>query len=137
MTYRRNDEIQEGIVAYLKSMTVITDLLYNCDADQIKEYNWQGTEDAYYPCIRVKLFGNIPNDDCTKSTYSVSILAFDENASSHNADHIAGIIAGILRRRGFTSSGVVFTSRVTNVIHAVRQDMRTWRSEVLVTGIAS
>ena len=137
MTYRRNDEIQAGLVSYLKSKTAITSLLYSDETKQIKEYMWQGTEEAYYPCIRVKLFGNIPEDDCTKTRYSASILAFDENASSHDADYIAGIIAGILRRRNFTSEGVAFTCRVTNVIHAVRQDMRTWRSEILITGLAS
>ena len=137
MTYRRNDEIQAGIIAYLKSKTEITTLLYNDDAEQIKEFMWQGTEEAYYPCVRVKLIGNVPRDDCDKSEYSASILAFDENASSHDADYIAGIIAGILRRRGFSSSGVAFTCRVTNVIHAIRQDTNTWRSEVLITGIAS
>jgi len=136
VTYRRNDEIQEGLVAYLKSKTEITSLLYNGDAEQIKEYNWQGTV-AYYPCIRVRIFGNRPDDDCYKSVYTASILVFDENASSQHADQIAGIISGILRRRGFSSSGVAFTTKVTNTIHAIRQDMKTWRSEILVSGIAS
>ena len=136
MTFRRNDEIQEGLVAYLKSKIEITDLLYNTDAEQIKEYNWQGTV-ANYPCVRVRIFGNMPNDDCSKSVFTASILVFDENASSQQCDRIAGIIGGILRRRGFISSGVAFTSKVTNLIHAVRQDMRTWRSEILLSGIAS
>ena len=136
MTYRRNDEIQAGLVAYLKSQTTVYTLLYNDDPEEIKEFMWQGTE-ADYPCVRIRVIDNRPTDDCDKSDYSASILAFSELASSQEADKIAGIIAGILRRRGFTSSGVAFTCRVTNVLHAVRQDMRTWRSEVLITGIAS
>lgn len=136
MTFRRNDEIQAGIVAYLKSKSAIYTLLYGNDPEEIKEFMWQGTV-ANYPGVRVRLIDNRPTDDCEKSQFSASILAFSELASSQEADHIAGIIAGILRRRGFQSSGVAFTVRVTNVIHAVRQDMRTWRSEVLVTGIAS
>ena len=137
MTYRRNDEIQAGLVAYLKTKTAITTLLYSDDKEQIKEYDWQGIDNAHYPCVRVRVIGNMPIVDCSRSDYTASITVFDENASSHDADYLAGIIAGIMRRRSFTSLGVVFTCRVTNVIHAIRQDMQTWRSEVLISGIAT
>jgi hypothetical protein len=136
MTYRRNDEIQAGLIAYLKSKTAITSLLYIDDPEEIKEFMWQGTV-ANFPGVRLRIISNDSSDDCTKSRYSASILAFSELASSQEADQIAGIIAGILRRRGFSSEGVAFTSKVTSVIHAVRQDQRTWRSEVLINGIAS
>lgn len=137
MTYRRNDEIQAGIVAYLKSKSAIYNLLYEKDKEQIKEYMWQGTEDAHYPCVRIRLFGSVPNAGCSSSEFTGSILVFDENASSYNADYIAGIIAGILRSVSFSSSGVAFTCRVMNSMHAIRQDVRTWRSEILIAGIAS
>lgn len=137
MTYRRNDEIQAGIVAYLKSKPAIYNLLYDNDKEQIKEYMWQGTEDAHYPCVRVRLFGSVPNANCSSSEYTGSILVFDENASSSNADLIAGIIASIIRSVSFNSLGVALTCRVTNSLHAIRQDVRTWRSEILIAGIAS
>jgi len=137
VTYRRNDEIQAGIVAYLKSKPAIYTLLYNSDSEQIKEYMWQGTEDAHYPCVRVRLFGSVPISDCESSRYTGSILTFDENASSYSADMIAGIIACILNGKSFNSSVVALTCRVTNLMHAIRHDVRTWRSEILIAGIAS
>jgi hypothetical protein len=137
MTLRRNDEIQAGIVAYLKSKIVITSLLYNDDPAEIKEDQWKGTT-SNYPNIRVRMISNVPADAvCSSSRFSVGIQVFSELDSSREADEIAGIIMGVLHVKGFTSSGIAFTSTVTNVIPAISQDVRTWRSEVLVSGIAS
>ena len=134
---RRNDEIQAGIVAYLKSKTAITSLLYSDDPNEIKEDQWQGTT-SNYPNVRVRMISNIPADAvCSASRYNVGIQVFSELDSSREADQIAGIIMGVLHVKGFTSSGIAFTSTVTNVIPAISQDVRTWRSEVLVSGIAS
>lgn len=136
MTYRRNDEIQAGLVAYLKSKSAIYTLLYGDDKEQIKEDEWQGTE-AFYPGVRVKMIDSTPVDNCDKLNYSATILVFSEDASSKEADTIAGIITTTLHGKGFHSAGVAFTCRVTRIVHAVRQDQRTWRSEVHITGIAS
>lgn len=137
MTLRRNDEIQAGIVAYLKSKVSVTSLLYNADPNQIKEDQWQGTE-AGYPGVRIRLISNIPFDAvCNASRFSAGIQVFSEEASSLQSELIAGTIANELHGKGFSSFGVAFTVTVTNIIPAIRQDMRTWRSEVLINGIAS
>jgi hypothetical protein len=134
---KRNDEIQEGLVSYLKSKSAITDLLYNSGSNQIKEDQWKGTV-AYYPGVRVRLISNIPPDSgCNGSLYSAGIQVFSEEASSLQADLIAGTIANVLDSKGFTSAGIAFTSNVTNVIPAIAESERTWRSEVLINGIAS
>jgi len=136
MTFKRNDEIKAGIVAYLKSKTTITALVYNDDPEEIKEVNWQGTG-FHYPGIRVRIIKNEPTGNCDKSVYSASILCYSELASSQEADQIAGIIGNILHNRGFESVGVKFTSSISDIIPAIRQDERTWRSEILVNGSAS
>jgi hypothetical protein len=133
----RSDQIQEGLVSYLKSKPDITDLLYNSGSNQIKEDQWKGTV-AFYPGVRVRIISNSPAEGgCFGSKYSAGIQVFSEEASSLQSDMIAGVIAGIMDSRGFTSSGVAFTSNVTNVIPAIAETERTWRSEVLIDGMAS
>lgn len=136
MTFRRVDEIQAGLVQYLKSKTTIVDLIYNDDSEQIKEYDWQGTI-AFYPCIRVRILNNYPMQQCGGSTFNASILAFSEEASSREANQIAGIIASVIRDKGYKSNGVAFYTKINDLVPAIRQDVRTWRSEVLISGIAS
>lgn len=132
----QNDLIKQGLVAYLQSKTTIVNLLYNDDSDEIKEYNWQGTV-SYYPTLRIRIISNRPLGNCNGSGFTASIMAFSEEASSAEADNIAGIIANVLNSRGFTSSGRTFITLTTNLVPAVRQDERTWRSEVLLDGIAT
>jgi hypothetical protein len=136
MTLKRNDEIKQGLVAYMKSKLTITNLLYNDDPDEIKEYNWQGTV-SFYPCVRLRLIANLPILNCDGSDFTAGVMAFSEQASSAEADNIAGIIANILHDKGFSSSGIAYRTRVTNIVPAIRQDERTWRSEVLLEGSAS
>lgn len=136
MTLKRVDEIQMGLVAYLKSKTTITNLLYNDDADMVKEYNWKGTY-THYPCLRVRIMPPVSTvGNCNGSVFNAGIMIFSEDASSYEANYIAGIIANIMGR-GFYSSGVAFAVSLTNIIPAIAQDERTWRSEILINGIAS
>jgi hypothetical protein len=134
--FKRNDELKEGLISYLQSKTAITSLLYNDDANEIKESQWQGTV-AYYPCVRVRIISNNPVGDCSAGTYSASIMCYSEEASSEEADRIAGIIGNTLHNTGFTSSGIRFTVIVSNLVPAIRQDARTWRSEIFINGIVS
>jgi len=137
MSVRRVDEIKMGLIAYLKSKTAITSLLYNDDDDEIKEFMWQGTV-ANYPGVRLRINPPVvPFANCNIINFSASILVFSEKDSSAEADYIAGIIANTMRGTSFHSSGIAFTSRVTNVVPAIRQDERTWRSEVFLNGSAS
>lgn len=137
MSVRRVDEIKMGLIAYLKARTAITNLLYNDDADEIKEFMWQGTV-ANYPGVRLRINAPVsPFANCNLINFSASILVFSEKDSSAEADYIAGIIANTMRGTAFHSSGIAFTSRVTNIVPAIRQDERTWRSEVLMNGTAA
>ena len=62
---------------------------------------------------------------------------FTEDSSSLEADQIAGIISTELHTRQFSSNNFAFSLRLTNLVPAIRIDERTWRSEVLMSGIVS
>lgn len=130
-----NNEIQAAIVAYLKSKPLIT---AEITSTEIREDQWQGTTFAY-PNIRVRLISNVPptSDDCNLSKISLSVMVFTEDASSLNADRIAGIINDTLHNKSFSSNSIEFRLWTTNLIPAIRSDKRTWRSEVLMSGIVS
>lgn len=143
MTMLRNDEIQTTLVAYLKTLSAVTTLLTTIDntigANEIREDQWQGTE-FDYPNVRVRMISNIPygdSDQCDASTFTVSIMSFSQEASSQEADKIAGIISTSLHAKSFTQGTVYVVIHTTNLIPAVRADMRTWRAECLLQGVAS
>jgi len=132
---RRNDEIQAAIVVYLKSNSTITGTV---SAEEIREDQYQGREFSY-PNVRVRLISNTPigSDDCELSRVNLSIMVFTEDASSLNADRIAGIINSVLHGRSFASNGIAFYFRTTNLIPAIRSNIQEWRSEILINVIAS
>lgn len=137
---QRNDLIQSAIVAYLKSQaTILAELP---DDDEIREEQWQGSTFTY-PNIRVRLISNIPlENNCDGSTVVMSILAFSEEASSHEADRIAGIINTALcgseeKGKSFVYQSIRFSTFPNNLIPAIRQDKNTWRSEVLIRATVS
>jgi len=129
-----NEDIKTGLIAYIKSKSTITDVLAN--SDEVREFQWQGTEFSY-PCTRLRIIENVPYNDCAYSVVICSFLVFSQDASSKEADEITGIIANELHETSFSSSGVKYNLWVTNLIPAVRQDERTWRSEVMLKGIVS
>jgi hypothetical protein len=132
----RNDQIQAAWVAYLKAnATILAQLL---DNDEIREDNWQGDKFTY-PNIRVRVVSNTPQAgrDCNLHDVVIGTLAFSEDASSQQADTIAGIIMTELHDKQFTSNGIAFGVRTTDLIPAVRQDERTWRSEAIMSIRAS
>jgi hypothetical protein len=143
MTMLRNDEIQAALVAYLKTVTAVTNLLITFDNPsgtlEIREDQWQGDEFGY-PNVRIRMISNIPYGDssqCNASTFTVSMMAYSEDFSSYEADKIAGIISTSLHGKSFTQGSVAVVIRTTNLIPAVRDDRRTWRSECLMQGVAS
>ena len=143
MTMLRNDELQAAIIGYLKTITAIVSLLVTEDnltgTSEIREDQWQGTE-FYYPNIRVRMISNNPygeSDQCNASTFSVSIMAFSQEASSQEADKIAGIISTSLHAKSFIQGSVSMFLRTINLIPAVRSDTLTWRAECLMQGVAT
>ncbi len=132
----RNDQIQAAWVAYLKSNTNI--LAELTDNDEIREDFWQGTEFSY-PNIRVRVVSNAPvaGRDCNLHDIVIGNLTFSEQTSSQQADRIAGIIMTELHDKQFTSNGIAFGVRTSDLIPAVRTDERTWRSEAIMSIRAS
>jgi hypothetical protein len=135
MNHPRNDQIQAVIVAKLKAdATVLAQL---SDTNEIRENEWQGTEFSY-PNIRVRIISNKPLDtNCEVANVSLGIQVFSEDASSQQADRIAGIISNVLHDHPFSSSGLQIALRRTDLVPAIRSNARTWRSEVLMAGIVS
>jgi len=129
-----NNELQAAIIAYLLDKDDITSELG--DADDIREDQWQGRLFGY-PNIRVKMISNTPfNDDCG-SRFSVSIMSFTEDTSSQRCDRLSGIINRKFHSKAFRSNDIAFSCRTTSLTPAIRQDVRVWRSEVVISGIAA
>jgi len=135
MIHLSNADIQAAIVAKLKASTQVT---AKVSALEIREDQWQGTE-FVYPNIRVRMISNRPyeSEDCTIIDFTVGIQVHTQDASTYEADTIAGIIANVLHGHPWSTSSLLISLRTTNLVPAIRSDIRTWRSEVLMTGLAS
>lgn len=134
MALIRTDEILKSIVQSVKGKTTITDLLN--DSDEIRQIDWKG-KNFTYPNIRIEVITNDPpqdeSDKCLSST-TIAIYVFSEEASSYEANQIAGIIADEYHRKSLNSQGIFFTRcRVTDIIPAIAVNERTWRSQVNIT----
>ena len=132
----RNDQVQAGIVAYIKAQSDITSLLKD-GVDEVREDNWQGREFTY-PNIRVRLIDNQPSEpECNLHSVILSFLVFSEDPSSQEADRIAGIINNTLHGKSFQSNNISFSMRTTSLVPAIRSDERTWRAETIMEASAS
>lgn len=122
-----NDDIQAGLVQYLKAKVALTALLTGGAAD-VREDQWQGTTFTY-PAVRVSLDTQFPFADCNKAKLTFSVLCFSEKDSSQEADSLAGVVNDLLHKKAFTSNSIRFILYSNGLIPAIRQDHRTWRSE--------
>ena len=132
----RNDQVQGAWISYLKSKSDITDQLI--DTDEIREDQYQ-SDQFTYPNIRVRIIDNTPQEgrDCNLHDITISTMVFSEEASSQQADRIAGIIMDTLQDTQFVSNNITFGVRTTSLIPAIRSDQRTWRSENIMSIRAS
>ena len=130
-----NADIQAAIVAKLKAATNVTALV---PAVEIRENQWQGVE-FDYPNIRVRMISNTPQDfeGCDIVDFTLGVQVHSEEASSYQADRIAGIIQSVLHGHPWSTADLLITLRTSNLVPAIRSDARTWRAEVLMTGLAS
>lgn len=135
MSFIDNEEIKTALIARLKAMPSVTAELPS--AKEIRESQYQGT-DFLYPNIRVRVIANEPvgNSGCYHRV-QFGIQVHSEKASSEEAEHISGIIASDLNDACFNQDGVTMLLRITNIVPALRVDVRTWRSETLFTAIVS
>lgn len=124
-----NATIQKSIVAKLKSVSAVTDLLYS--VDEVREDNWQGRE-FNYANVRVAIEPQTPIGDagCNASEVLFTVLCFSEDASSKEADDIAWQVNDALHDTRFTDSDIRFIMiKSRGLIPAERRDMRTWVAE--------
>lgn len=127
-------DIQVALIARLKATTTLTDVVTSVE---IREDQWQGTE-FVYPNVRVRLLPSSPREtNCDVLDINFSILVFSEQDSSIQAEQIAGIINTALHARSFTSNSVRLSCWTVRQIPAIRQDTRTWRSEIIFRGTAT
>ena len=133
----RNDQIQAAIIAKLKANNTIVALLDS--SAEIKEDQYQGTE-YNYPAVRVQLNSNEPltqDENCPHTRIGVTLLVFTEDDNSLEADRIAGIIHNELHAQQYTINAIAMSLHTTNLLPAIRSDIRTWRSQIMMSGIAS
>ena len=132
-----NNTVQAAIISYLKSKPTIVALLVDnagvAHPDEIREVEWQG-DTFSYPNIRVDLGTQeypITENNCNLTNLTFSIYVFSEMYSSKEANHIAGVIEGIINKKSITSGGVQFVRVICTLVPAIRRDERTWRSEII------
>jgi hypothetical protein len=133
----RNDQIQAALIAKLKANSNITSLL--ASTEEIKEDQYQSTSFSY-PAVRVQLVSNEPlgqEDACKHTRIRVNLFVFTEDDNSLEADRIAGIIHNEVHGTQFTSNGIAISLRTTNLVPAIRSDIRTWRAQIILSGVAS
>jgi hypothetical protein len=108
-----NDDIQAGIIAYMKSKPAIVSLLSK--AGDIKESQWMGT-DFTYPAIRVYVDFSPTIPPCSPDDANIGIEVYSEQKSSAEAQNIAGVIHGIFHGHPFQSTGATIVNGIGNVI---------------------
>lgn len=128
-------DIKSALISRGKSKfpdAVATGTSTSLSEDEIKELQWQGTE-FNYPTVRLAMGVHQPLFDpqCNAGRINFAWVTFSEKSSSQEADRFADIIRGEFADRPFSSNGVRFSMiRVVGQVPSVRQDRRTWRSEV-------
>lgn len=126
-----NDVIQAAMIAWLKTKPLITAEVVS--PEEIKEDQWGGSVYSY-PGIRVRLISNIPtgHQGCPQ-TCTIGVQVYTEDASSLNADRIAGIIAKEIHDNSFIQNSIQLGIQVTNLVPAYHRDAQTWMAEVLLS----
>lgn len=125
MTLIRADQVRDAIIDMIEANATIMALL--SDANEVREFNWKGT-DFSYPNYRVRINSITPFDECYQNL-DASVYCFSEDASSQEAEEMAGTVANEFFGDGFTQDSIRFAFVRVDVIPAIAQDMRTWRAE--------
>ena len=131
-----NEKIQASVITKLQASAALVARLKT--KDEIKEDQWQGTTFAY-PAVRVVLGSQTPSvaENCVAAAISLSVMVSSEDASSKQADEIAGIIANHLNKTSWSNTiqGVRFASLwVVSLIPAIHEGA-VWKSEVRLQGL--
>jgi hypothetical protein len=133
MTLIRSDQVRDAIIDKIKANTTIMALL--SDSNEVREAYWSGSEFTY-PNYRVRINSITPFQDCYQNL-DASILCYSEQASSQEAEEMAGTIANEFHAQSFIQDSIRFTHIVVDIIPAIKQDVRTWRSEVQLASLVN
>ena len=125
--------IQADLIAKLKSITSVTSVLGD-GVSGVKELEWQGDEFTY-PCVRLELedagYEMEDQENCGLYFCEFSIYTFSQERSSKQCSQIKGMLETALSGLGFTGTYAKFNRlRLLESIPAVREDSRTWRTQL-------
>ncbi len=129
-----DEVIQAAIIAKLRTLTTLTDLLGD-KVSGVKEFQWQG-DTFSYPALRLDLESNDWSFDdygrCTAQDVEFSLYFYSEERSSKQCSQLKGTAINLLVGKGFTQNGLRFGEvRITQGgnVPAIREDEVTWRSQ--------
>ena len=132
MTIIGDEVVQAAIIAKLKSLAPFGAVA----STEVRELEWQG-DSFTYPNIRVELEDNTPYYDeqlrCGLQRVEFSVYVFSEQRSSKEASQIKTLVTNAMVSDGFSSStySVRFLPiRILDNVPAIREDDRTWRTQV-------
>lgn len=132
MTLIGDEVIQAAIIAKLKSLAPFQSV----QSGEVRELEWQG-DSFSYPNIRVELEDNVPYFDeqlkCTLQRVEFSVYCFSEQRSSKECSQVKTSVINAMVSNGFNNSGLgvrFLPVRIMDNVPAVREDERTWRSQV-------
>lgn len=125
--------VQADLIAKLKTISSVIALLPD-GTSGIKELQWQG-DTFQYPCVRLDLENNEYQFDeqerCRLYRIEFSVYGFSQERSSKQCSNIKGILENYLTGLGFTGTNAKYSRlRLTDNVPAVREDERTWRSQL-------
>ena len=128
------EEIQEALIAKLKANVNISARV----GTDIREMQYQG-DGFVYPNLRVRVDSLQPlqSYQCSHYRFDCRMQVFSESDNSLESNQIAGIIFKELSNKQFTASNIALSLRLLNLLSAIRVNVRTWRAEILWSGIAS
>lgn len=134
-----DEVIQAAIVAKLKALAPFGDV----QPVEVREFEWQGDEFTY-PNIRVELEDNRyyydEQERCSLQYVEFSVYVFSQQRSSKECSQIKTLVTNAMVGIGFndTTRNLRFTSvRVVDNIPVVREDARTWRSQIKLSSKVS
>ena len=132
----RNDTIQAGLIAELKSISAVTSLVTGSFGVEIRENQYEGTQ-FLYPNIRLDIINQVPSiEGCAYGVIDFIVRVYSEDASSQECDNIAGLVFQNLKR-SFTRNGIFFSGvYCTSLGSAHRINLQTWEANVQYKGMA-
>jgi hypothetical protein len=128
-----DEKIQADLITKLKSITSVTTVLPE-GVGGIKELQWQG-DTFQYPAVRLDLedcgYEFDEQEECGLYFAEFSVFVFSEERSSKQCSTIKGLLEVGLTGKGWTGVNAKYNRlRLVENIPAVRQDERTWRSQL-------